>query len=119
MPQSFSPPHDSKNIGKNTTEKDKQNANEKGDDTYQLDLNGKTCANFSSNQGVENNFLRSLNVNDECLLTMGKLKLRRTGFKPYKRCSLEANDSRVASTCSQEEDKGTKRIRLEGKASTH
>lgn len=45
--------------------------------------------------------------------TNGKLKARRTGFKPYKRCSVEANDSRATTS----EENGNKRIRLEGEAS--
>ena len=38
---------------------------------------------------------------EEGLLTIGlgqgKLRTRRTGFKPYKRCSVEAKETRVAS----------------------
>lgn len=43
----------------------------------------------------------------------GKLKARRTGFKPYKRCSMEAKESRATAG----DEAGNKRIRLEGKAS--
>ncbi|EPS72251.1 hypothetical protein M569_02510 [Genlisea aurea] len=42
-----------------------------------------------------------------------KLKARRTGFKPYKRCSMEAKETRI-SGIDQEEVKGTKKLRLEG-----
>ncbi|KAK1306311.1 Protein LHY [Acorus calamus] len=47
----------------------------------------------------------------------GKLKLRRTGFKPYKRCSVEAQ-SKATSGNGLREEKGNKRIRIEGEAST-
>ena len=43
-----------------------------------------------------------------------KLKSRRTGFKPYKRCSVEAKENRVPAS----DEVGTKRIRLESEAST-
>lgn len=43
-----------------------------------------------------------------------KLKSRRTGFKPYKRCSVEAKENRVPSS----DEVGTKRIRLESEAFT-
>ncbi|KAA8516230.1 hypothetical protein F0562_019409 [Nyssa sinensis] len=124
LPQSFSPPQDLKNKGHQNTnsEKDEQNADEKVEDGSHLDLNGKTWGTFSSD-GVENNvFLRGENTREVGLLTMGlghgKLKGHQTGFKPYKRCSVEAQESRMASTSSQGEEKGPKRIRLEGKAST-
>lgn len=46
----------------------------------------------------------------------GKLKACRTGFKPYKRCSVEAKESRIggSSTSCQDEEKGPKRLRLGG-----
>lgn len=47
-------------------------------------------------------------------LSQLKLKSRRTGFKPYKRCSVEAKDNRVPAS----EDVGAKRMRLESEAST-
>ena len=43
-----------------------------------------------------------------------KLKSRKTGFKPYKRCSVEAKENRVPAS----DEVGTKRIRLESEAST-
>ncbi|XP_006659145.1 protein CCA1 isoform X2 [Oryza brachyantha] len=43
-----------------------------------------------------------------------KLKSRRTGFKPYKRCSVEAKENRVPAS----DEVGTKRIRLESETST-
>lgn len=43
----------------------------------------------------------------------GKLKARRTGFKPYKRCSMEAKESRATAG----DEAANKRIRLEGESS--
>lgn len=43
----------------------------------------------------------------------GNLKVRRTGFKPYKRCSAEAE----ANMSSANDETSSKRIRLEGEAS--
>lgn len=47
-------------------------------------------------------------------IIQGKLKIRRTGFKPYKRCSVEARENRAAAV----EEAGSKRIRLQGEALT-
>lgn len=116
LPQSFSPPHGSKNKGNN--DEDKQNGKDKSDE---LDITGKTCANSTINQEMENDsVLRSSNIKEEGPLTVGKLKVRRTGFKPYKRCSVEAKESsRLVTAGSEEEERGTKRIRLEGGTFTH
>ncbi|KAE7999275.1 hypothetical protein FH972_003724 [Carpinus fangiana] len=118
LPQSFSPPHDVKNRGHPT---DKQNVDEKdGNASPLLDLNSQEGGPCSSQQGNSN--LGYSNNGEEGLLTVGlghgKLKARRTGFKPYKRCSVEANENGVVNTISQGEEKGPKRIRLEGEAST-
>lgn len=116
LPQSFSPPHDLKNMG-NTTD-GKQNANENDGITSLLDLNSQKYGSCSVQQGILN---FEPNNNGEGLLTIGlgygKLKARRTGFKPYKRCSVEAKENRVANASGQGEEKGPKRIRLEGEAS--
>ncbi|KAM4105240.1 hypothetical protein ACJW30_06G217300 [Castanea mollissima] len=120
LPQSFSPPHDLKNMGnqKDNTTDDKQNANENDGNASLLDLNSQKSGSCSVQQGILN-FER--NNNGEGLLTIGlgygKLKARRTGFKPYKRCSAEAKENRVANASGQGEEKGPKRIRLEGEAS--
>ena len=45
--------------------------------------------------------------------SQGKLKARRTGFKPYKRCSMESKESRATAG----NETGNKRIRLEGETS--
>ncbi|EOX95553.1 Homeodomain-like superfamily protein isoform 2 [Theobroma cacao] len=125
LPQSFSPPHDGKNKGqqKDKVEDDKQNSDEKDGATSALDLNSQTVRSCSYRQGVEKNGLsRGEDIVGEGLLTIGlehaKLKARRTGFKPYKRCSVEAKENKVMNAGSQGEEKGPKRIRLEGEAST-
>nr|ANW45546.1 CCA1 [Brassica carinata] len=54
-------------------------------------------------------------------LGASKLSRGRTGFKPYKRCSMEAKESRVINTnpiISHVEQKDPKRIRLETQTST-
>nr|QWJ73353.1 circadian clock-associated 1 [Isatis tinctoria] len=53
-------------------------------------------------------------------LDASKQSRGRTGFKPYKRCSMEAKESRVISTnpIIHVEQKDSKRIRLETQAST-
>lgn len=112
LPQSFSPPQDNK-----------QNADEKAEDASRLDLNSMMWGTCPSHQVVQNNtFLRSENHGGGLLtieLGHGKLKPHRTGFKPYKRCSVEAKQSKVASAASsQGEEQCPKRIRLEGEAST-
>ncbi|XP_057979759.1 protein LATE ELONGATED HYPOCOTYL-like isoform X2 [Malania oleifera] len=124
LPQSFSPPHDLKNKEhhKNNIEWVKQSMDEKDNDASRLDLNSKTCGTCSCHREVEKNVLVTGNDNgEEGLLSMGlgqgKLKARRTGFKPYKRCSVEAKECRVANANGSEEN-CAKRIRLEGDAST-
>ena len=47
-------------------------------------------------------------------ISQGKLKARRTGFRPYERCSMEAKDSRGATRGATGGETGNKRIRLEG-----
>lgn len=42
------------------------------------------------------------------------LKSRKTGFKPYKRCSVEAKENRMPAS----DEVGAKRIRLDSEAST-
>lgn len=46
------------------------------------------------------------------------LKTRQSGFKPYKRCSMEVKESQDGNTNNQSDEKVCKRIRLEGEAST-
>ncbi|PON97191.1 Protein LHY [Trema orientale] len=119
LPQSFSPPHDLKNQENQNVcmEEDKQKEDDDG--VSSLYLNIKTWGSCSNHQELEKNGSpRGDNNLDEGLLTIGlgygKLKSRRTGFKPYKRCSVEAKENRVGNTSGQVEEKGTKRLRLEG-----
>ncbi|CAA2986661.1 LHY-like isoform X1 [Olea europaea subsp. europaea] len=121
LPQSFSPPRDLEKKDFINIDKDIESAQERGEDGLQLDLKGKTWGTSSRKLGMENN-ATSIGANkEEGLLSMRlgyvKLKARRTGFKPYKRCSVEAKGS-WAQANGQEEEKGPKRIRLEGEAST-
>ncbi|KAK3024615.1 hypothetical protein RJ639_043943 [Escallonia herrerae] len=119
LPQSFSPPPDL-NKGQKQDSIEKNNRDKENENALQLDLNGKTWGAGSSYQLVEHNtFFRVENSGGGGLLKMGlghaKLKAHRTGFKPYKRCSVEAN-ARIGSS-NQEEERGSKRMRLEGDAS--
>ncbi|BFG22308.1 hypothetical protein CerSpe_085820 [Prunus speciosa] len=121
LPQSFSPPPKDEEH-QTTTEGGKQNAVEKDEDASLLDLNKKTWVSFSCHPEVEKNVSPVGDNNAEGLqtigLSLGKLKARRTGFKPYKRCSVEANENRAANAISHCEEKGPKRLRLEGEAQT-
>lgn len=114
LPQSFSPPPDVKNKGKSNCTND-----ERSENVLELDLNGKT---WEGTQGVEDVASPiGENKEDGPLLNLGlgqfKLKARKTGFKPYKRCSVEARECRV-SVNFHDEEKCPKRLRLEGEAST-
>ncbi|KAJ6972641.1 protein LHY-like isoform X1 [Populus alba x Populus x berolinensis] len=123
LPQSFSPLHDLKSkMHQNEDTGEKKDAEEKDGDASLTNLNSKTWECCSGNQEGEKNALsRCENYGEEGLLTIGlghgKLKVRRTGFKPYKRCSLEAKESRTGTGSCQGEEKGPKRLRLEGEAS--
>lgn len=112
LPQSFASPycHQKYSIGE-----DKQHPYEEENERLQFDIN-KACV---SNKFVEHNVSFTSGSNEgEGTLTMGlgclKFKSRRTGFKPYKRCSVEAKESRVAATINQEEGKAPKKMRLDG-----
>ena len=115
LPQSFSPPHALKNTDH---QMDNANDNKQNIDDKDEDLDGKKCS--SNYEAMQKNLL--FVENNEGLLTIGlgqgKLKTRRTGFKPYKRCSMEAKENRVGASNNQGEEQGCKRIRLEGETST-
>ncbi|GLU00897.1 hypothetical protein SLE2022_182330 [Rubroshorea leprosula] len=125
LPQSFLPKHAGKTKGQqqDNVEEDKKTA-EKDGDASALDLNSNTLGTCSDHhQGVEKKATSTgENKEEDGLLTIrlghGKLKARRTGFKPYKRCSMEAKENILVNTNSHVEEKGPKRIRLEGEAST-
>ncbi|WOG88662.1 hypothetical protein DCAR_0207897 [Daucus carota subsp. sativus] len=118
LPQSFASPycHQKYSIGE-----DKQHLYKEENERLQIDINSKACG---SNEFVEHNVSLTGGSNEgEGTLSTGlgclKFKARRTGFKPYKRCSVEAKESRVAaaSTINLEEGKAPKKMRLEGGAS--
>lgn len=119
LPQSFSPLHDLKKMG--MKDNDKETAEEKDEHGLQLNRSIKTCGAFLQNQELENNTCLIVeNKEDRRLskeLEHAKLKAFRAGFKPYKKCSVEAKENRVAVN-SQNEEKGPKRVRLETEAST-
>lgn len=105
LPQSFSPPH----------------RDEKGAATMPVDLNSIACSSTdmmhdSEESPKEDHSAMKQNGDADkgcCLMNkLGycKLKAHRTGFKPYKRCSMEAKENRIASN----EDKVNKRMRLDG-----
>ncbi|AQK50726.1 LHY protein isoform X1 [Zea mays] len=103
LPQSFSPPQavDSKEVAKEeedevTTVAVDLNKNATSIDHDDLDTMDEPRASFPNE------------------LSHLKLKSRRTGFKPYKRCSVEAKENRVPAS----DMVGTKRIRLDSEAST-
>ncbi|XP_031384357.1 protein LHY isoform X1 [Punica granatum] len=125
LPQSFSPPRNANRMELDEDKiKDEEQAAEgegEGDgDAPAIDLNNKTgpCpAHHDSEEKAQHSC-----GHEEGLLAIGlsngKLRSRRTGFKPYKRCSVEAKEMRVANVSNQGEEKGPKRIRLEGDSST-
>lgn len=100
---------------------DKETAEVKNEHGLQLDRSVKTCGAFLHNQEMENNTsLIGENEEDKRLskeLGRAKLKAIRTGFKPYKRCSVEAKENRVLVN-TQNEEKGPMRVCLETEAST-
>ncbi|BAT80373.1 Protein LHY-like protein [Vigna angularis] len=116
LPQSFSPPHDLINADNQIHSINKQNENYKDED-----LETKKHSPICDGLQKSLSFVKD-NDEEEGLLTMGlgqgKLKIRRTGFKPYKRCSVEAKENMIGTACNQGEEKGPKRIRLNGEAST-
>ncbi|KAL9251947.1 LATE ELONGATED HYPOCOTYL-like protein [Drosera capensis] len=127
LPQSFSPPPDvthkeeDRNIN---SEPSRQNSQGCNDGALQLDLNSRSEETCSNHQVEEKNGARGEDNGEQGLLTIGlshfNLKSRRTGFKPYKRCSMEAGEIMLANTNStgQDHDNSSKRLRLEGEAST-
>ncbi|XP_038709145.1 protein LATE ELONGATED HYPOCOTYL-like isoform X1 [Tripterygium wilfordii] len=125
LPQSFSPPQDEKNnehqVG--NIEEDQQETDEKFQDASPSILRCTNLESSSGRQGMESHVLSKKHYNgDEGQLNLGlghgKLKARHTGFKPYKRCSVEAQEKRVMNTSCQGEEKVPKRRRLEGEASS-
>ncbi|XP_043709830.1 protein LATE ELONGATED HYPOCOTYL-like isoform X2 [Telopea speciosissima] len=121
LPQSFSRLNDLSNGHPKSSDEER---NEKGEEaTLQLDLSSKktwgTCPDHPGAEKPES--LKSSNNLELGSLMMGfghaRLKARRTGFKPYKRCSIESKENRVGNGSDPGEEKGHKRIRVEGEAS--
>ncbi|CAK8544981.1 unnamed protein product [Lathyrus sativus] len=117
LPQSFSPPPDL--INKDHQMDNMKDNEEKGHHKDHLD--SKKCSSNCDRLQQNLPFVQN-NSEEEGLLTLGlgqgKLKTRRTGFKPYKRCLVEAKENRTGTACNQVEETGPKRIRLEGGSST-
>jgi len=113
LPQSFSPPHDLINVG---IKDNKQNTDYKYED-LETKKYSPNCDGLQKSVSFDKD-----NDEEEGLLSIGlgqeKLKSRRTGFKPYKRCSVEAKENMIGTACNQSEEKGPKRIRLNGEASS-
>ncbi|XP_043812671.1 protein LATE ELONGATED HYPOCOTYL isoform X3 [Manihot esculenta] len=116
LPQSFSPPHDLKGEAhRKDIVEDKQNTDEKDGNASPVNITSMIRESCTSHHELEKKY-----SGENGLLTIGlghgKLKARRTGFKPYKRCSMEAKENRVMTTGCQYEEKGPKRIRVDGEA---
>uniref|UniRef100_A0A1D1YXV3 Protein LHY n=1 Tax=Anthurium amnicola TaxID=1678845 RepID=A0A1D1YXV3_9ARAE len=112
LPQSFSPPCTKDGMMKHVLEKEVA--------ALPVELNGHACAATDSEHVhvVDRNCSTlQRKIIDSGLLTNeighGKLKFHRTGFKPYKRCSMEAKENKAVPI----EGKCNKRIRLQGEAS--
>lgn len=106
LPQSFSLPH----------------FDEKGAATaFPVDLNRMVYSSNDLDQTEESQTKETMIISNgnsakRCIISEpehAKLKAHRTGFKPYKRCSMEAKENRVNAG----EDQVNKRIRLGAEAS--
>ncbi|XP_023004163.1 protein LHY-like isoform X1 [Cucurbita maxima] len=116
LPQSFSPPYDveSENKENENVEKVSQSVDKDNSGASVLDLNSNTCGTSTSAIGVNNGEGEFPSIG----LGNGTPKVCRTGFKPYKRCSVEAKEKRMTATSSNHnEEGGQKRLRLDQKAS--
>ncbi|KAJ0968548.1 hypothetical protein J5N97_025465 [Dioscorea zingiberensis] len=95
--------------------------NEKGATALPVDLNRNVFSSTYPDHTEKSQTDPTLMISNEnsgksCIISepdQFKLKAHRTGFKPYKRCSVESKENRVASG----EDQVNKRIRLEAEAS--
>lgn len=124
LPQSFSPPHDlnKKEGSKMSNEVNNQSKQDETNNTLLLRLNGKSEELYSIDGAKEMHKPVAEDNEKEDLLTLGlppsKLKAQRTGFRPYKRCSTEARGNTLASTGCQDLKNGSKRLHLEGEATS-
>ncbi|XP_010542804.1 PREDICTED: protein LHY-like isoform X3 [Tarenaya hassleriana] len=104
LPQSFSLALD---VEKESPEKGKGNREEREREMAHKSKIQDSCSKETASRSEGNGGI-TIGIGE------GKsLRARRTGFKPYKRCSMEAKES-----SSQAEEKVSKRIRLDSKAST-
>ncbi|XP_031494681.1 protein LATE ELONGATED HYPOCOTYL-like isoform X2 [Nymphaea colorata] len=95
LPQSFSPRDDLQDKGQNNS-------------------NNETTAQDCEKQ--MESWSNSVIEGDKAIMIGGKSKNRRTGFKPYKRCSVEAKEGMVVVDGIRGSEKGLKRIRVGGEA---
>ncbi|KAI3726245.1 hypothetical protein L1987_66042 [Smallanthus sonchifolius] len=111
LPQSFTDTH-------TVAKKDQQNMV----NNIELDLNRMSQEQGESNSNSNSNGFAVLRGEEGALgARLGNVKLNHhhhTGFKPYKRCSVEAKESckimnAAASTCNQNDEKGPKRMRCQ------
>nr|ACL81163.1 late elongated hypocotyl-like protein [Mirabilis jalapa] len=116
LPQSFSPPHEDTDIDKQPkdgVDENMQNAVKNNEeDESKLDLNCNTWESCFNDQVFRKIGSREEDNNAEDGLHTICLKTRKTGFKPYKRCSVEARESTMNSS-SQEPEQRCKRLRVE------
>ncbi|CAL9071231.1 unnamed protein product [Musa textilis] len=105
LPQSFPPPRDE--AAATTMKKG-------GTSKLLVDLNKSICSATDFNHLLHGHTKKEACIRSKDSMTHGKLKVHQTGFKPYKRCSVEAKENRAAA----EEDNGKKKMRLQGEAST-
>ncbi|XP_074279592.1 protein LATE ELONGATED HYPOCOTYL-like isoform X2 [Silene latifolia] len=119
LPQSFSPPSNNCDKEQKITdgvEDQGQYATQSNNEASPslLDLNSNAWECISSNQ--DNDETGSIGQSNDGF-SQGKLTSNRTGFKPYKRCSVEARESRMLNSTNPEQGNCSKRLRLEGDAS--
>ncbi|KAJ1693292.1 hypothetical protein LUZ63_009990 [Rhynchospora breviuscula] len=111
LPQSFSPPHMKEGEqGKGGEEQDEKEEGE----IEQRDCAAVPTVDLNKNACVAAGLLNPF-VTGQGPDLHAKLKARRTGFKPYKRCAVEAKEYRATAG----EEASNKRVRLEGEASTY
>lgn len=121
LPQSFKPAHNLRNkaLLKTADEEEKQKSREKGKVLFRADIGNDNPIFIDEDESVTSDNTKKGPLTNILAGHHGKLKGFRTGFKPYKRCSMEVREgSMVANSSKQSEEKSTKRIRLEGEAST-
>ncbi|KAK9743237.1 hypothetical protein RND81_03G226600 [Saponaria officinalis] len=128
LPQSFSPPHGATSKDQETIDgvidQRLQNSEQSNKDASQLDLNSNPWECIPGDHGTGKTETQcpsnAANSKDEVLtigLLQAKLTGNKTGFKPYKRCSVEARESKMINSSNQEQGNCSKRLRVEEEAS--